>query len=206
MPFSFDMFHHMSMKDIGELCKEHKIKSFTTMKLDDMLEKLNYVPDSDGSEKKARTRKCPKEQAKKHKGETMKGEDGNMYVSTEVNDKWTWKKTTSTKTSICDSDEEKVDNDESNVEETPVINEIIDDNDNSTDQDSEKPEPEIVVVVKEKKIKKEPKEGDKKDKKERQSPTEKAKDHKNERMNPVDGNWWESKPNKNDVYSWKKSA
>ncbi len=102
MSMTLDKLRILTIDDITNRLKELKVKNIKTLTLDEIVEKMNYIPDSDDEkkstksgddEKKSRVRRAPKKRAKDHQNEEMIGEDGNMYKSTEdKNGIWRWKK------------------------------------------------------------------------------------------------------------------
>ncbi len=177
--YTADNLLTMTTKDIGELCKTNKVKKYTSLKLEEILEKLNISNDETTAVKKPRTNKCPKTLAKNHQGEEMIGVDGNMWSSI-LNAKgtWSWKKNANTADIevMADFSKESANNTEDDT------------SDNEGKEDSKE----------EKKEEKKPK----KEKSERKAPAEKAKEHAGEEMEGLDGNMYISVENKNGVYRW----
>jgi hypothetical protein len=102
MSITLDTLRTLPLDDIMNRLKELKVKNIKTLTLDEIVEKMNYIPDSDDDKKstksgddnkKPRVRRAPKKRAKDHQDEEMIGEDGNMYKSGEdKNGIWRWKR------------------------------------------------------------------------------------------------------------------
>jgi hypothetical protein len=165
--------------------KQLNIDKFGDLTIYEVVEKLNYIPDSDDDEKnsiemqkKTRIRRAPKVKAKEHQNEEMIGEDNNMYLSKEDrNGIWMWK---------------RISNDlKQNDGYEEVKNSEPTDNIKKPKKKSEEKELEIEEDSNKKKPKK------------RGSPEEKAKDHKNEVIEGIDKRKYISYPDKNGRYLWK---
>ncbi len=108
-----------TLNSIINKLKELNINS-EELTLNEIVEKMNYIPDSEDEdkkkeEKKVRVRRAPKVKAKENQNLEMEGEDGNMYKSIEdKNGIWRWKK--------VESNNEPIENNEDNKKKI-IVNE-----------------------------------------------------------------------------------
>ena len=205
MSYTINDLADLTPKEIGVLCKENNVKSYTTKTLKNILTDLNTDKKKTKVEKKSTK---PNVSAKDNQNEEVIGTDNETYYISTQNKAgaWYWKKKGSDSkvevladhSSEC-SEDKKNKGLNSDDEEEESDNDIGDLEDNNSDDSDEDDKPKK-TTTKKSTTKKDTKSTEKKV---RKAPAEKAKDFADEEKEGLDGNMYKSVSNKNGVYTWR---
>ena len=154
MSYKIDDIVSLTPREIGSLCKENNVKSYTTKTLEEIISDLNINKDK---KKVTKTSNKPNESAKENQNEEMKGGDNTIYVSTKnAKGAWYWKKKDSDSkveiladhSSECSSDKRNANDSDSDSDNDYQLKKDLDSDSDKNDSSDEDVKPKKITTKK----------------------------------------------------------